>query len=254
MSDVRAERTDGRRTVPRHIAIVMDGNGRWAKARMMPRQAGHRAGAESVRQVVETAGRMGVEVLTLFAFSSENWARPQDEVSVLMDLFLRTLEKESVRLHEHNVRIRMIGERSRLSRRLQEQMASAEALTADNTGLTLVIAASFGGRWDLTQAARRIAEDVRDGRLDPDAVDEPCMASYLSLDGLPDPDLLIRTGGEKRISNFLLWHLAYAELLFVDTLWPDFGGDELRAAVDAFASRERRFGMTTEQVGRVNRA
>ncbi len=254
MSDVSAERKDPRRDVPRHIAIVMDGNGRWAKARMMPRQAGHRAGAESVRQVVEAAGKMGVEVLTLFAFSSENWARPQEEVSVLMDLFLRTLEKESVRLHEHNVRIRMIGDRARLSRRLQEQMASAEALTADNTGLTLVIAASYGGRWDLAEAARRMARDARDGRLDPGEVNEQCMASYLSLDGLPDPDLLIRTGGEKRISNFLLWHLAYAELLFVDTLWPDFGVDELHSAVDAYAGRERRFGRTGEQVERVGRA
>ena len=221
---------------------------------MMPRQAGHRAGAESVRQVVEAAGKMGVEVLTLFAFSSENWSRPQEEVSVLMDLFLRTLEKESVRLHEHNVRIRMIGDRGRLSRRLQEQMASAEALTADNTGLTLVIAASYGGRWDLAEAARRMAQDARDGRLDPGEVNEQSMGAYLSLDGLPDPDLLIRTGGEKRISNFLLWHLAYAELLFVDTLWPDFGTEELHAAVDAFAGRERRFGMTGEQTGRVGRA
>lgn len=254
MSDVSAERNDRRRHVPRHIAIVMDGNGRWAKARMMPRQAGHRAGAESVRQVVEAAGKMGVEVLTLFAFSSENWSRPQEEVSVLMDLFLRTLEKESVRLHEHNVRIRMIGDRARLSRRLQEQMASAEALTADNTGLTLVIAASYGGRWDLARAARRMAQDSRDGQLDPNEINEQCMTSYLSLDGLPEPDLLIRTGGEKRISNFLLWHLAYAELLFVDTLWPDFGTDELHAALDAFAGRERRFGMTAEQVERVGRA
>ena len=254
MSDVSAESSDARRNVPRHIAIVMDGNGRWAKARMMPRQAGHRAGADAVRRVVEAAGKMGVEVLTLFAFSSENWARPQEEVSVLMDLFLRTLEKESVRLHEHNVRIRMIGDRARLSARLQEQMASAEALTAENTGLTLVIATSYGGRWDRAQAARRMAEDARDGRLEPADVNEQRMASYLSLDGLPDPDLLIRTGGEKRISNFLLWHLAYAELLFVETLWPDFGADELHAAVDAFAGRERRFGMTAEQVGRASRA
>lgn len=254
MSDETAERHRSGQGVPRHIAIVMDGNGRWARARLMPRQAGHRAGADAVRRVVEAAGQMGVEVLTLFAFSSENWARPQEEVSVLMELFVRTLEKESVRLHEHNVRIRMIGERARLSSRLREQIEAAEALTADNTGMTLVIAASFGGRWDIVQATRRIAADARDGRLDPEALQEQDVASYLSLSGLPDADLLIRTGGEKRISNFLLWHLAYAELHFVETLWPDFGAEELRQAVDVFAGRERRFGRTGDQVGRFGRA
>lgn len=254
MSDEKAQRNRPDAAVPRHIAIVMDGNGRWARSRFMPRQAGHRAGVDSVRQVVETAGRLGVEALTLFAFSSENWSRPNDEVSVLMDLMLKTLQKESARLHENNVRIRLIGERGHLSGRLRTEIAEAERLTADNTGLTLVVAVSFGGRWDMVQAARRFAQDVRDGLREPDELDEGLFSGYLSLDGLPDPDLLIRTGGEQRISNFLLWHLAYAELHFVDTLWPDFGAEELKAAIATFAGRERRFGRTSEQVERLSRA
>ncbi|SEO54504.1 isoprenyl transferase [Aquisalimonas asiatica] len=254
MSDDTAQRNRPDAAVPRHIAIVMDGNGRWARSRFMPRQAGHRAGVDSVRQVVETAGHLGVEALTLFAFSSENWSRPNDEVSVLMDLMLRTLQKESARLHQNNVRIRLIGERSHLSERLRLEIAEAERLTEHNTGLTLVVAVSFGGRWDMLQAARRFAQDVREGVRDPDDLDEALFSGYLSLDGLPDPDLLIRTGGEQRISNFLLWHLAYAELHFVDTLWPDFGAEELKAAVASFAGRERRFGLTSEQVERLSRA
>ncbi len=249
-----AERNRFEGGVPRHIAIVMDGNGRWARARFMPRHAGHRAGVSSVRKVVETAGELGVEVLTLFAFSSENWDRPAEEVSVLMDLLLRTLQKESARLHEHNVRIRLIGERSRLSLRLRQEIAAAEELTASNTGLTLVIAASFGGRWDLLQAARQVAEDVQSGLLSADELDEQRFSGYLSLGGLPDPDLLIRTGGEQRVSNFLLWHLAYAELHFVNTLWPDFGAEELKAAVENFGGRKRRFGRTEEQAERLSRA
>lgn len=254
MSDEIAQRNRSDAAVPRHIAIVMDGNGRWARSRFMPRQAGHRAGVDSVRQVVETAGRLGVEALTLFAFSSENWSRPNDEVSVLMDLMLKTLQKESARLHANNVRIRLIGDRSHLSERLRREIADAERLTADNSGLTLVVAVSYGGRWDIAQAARRFAQDVRDGLREPDELDEGLLSGYLSLDGLPDPDLLIRTGGEQRISNFLLWHLAYAELHFVDTLWPDFGAEELKAAIASFAARERRFGRTSEQVERLSRA
>lgn len=252
MTNHEADQETGR--VPRHIAIVMDGNGRWARKRLMPRQAGHRAGAEAVRRVVETAGNMGVEALTLFAFSSENWSRPTEEISVLMELFMRTLEKESARLHEHNVRIRVMGQRERLGRQLREQIEAAEALTADNTGMTLVIAASYGGRWDIVQACQAIARRAQDGDLDPGEVDAGTVAEHMSLRGLPDPDLLIRTGGEKRVSNFLLWHLAYTELCFVDTLWPDFGAEDLRAAVDFYRGRQRRFGRTAEQVERFSRA
>ena len=254
MTDGRSDNDSGTRGVPRHIAIVMDGNGRWAKARMMPRYAGHRAGVESVRRVIEQCGRLGVEVLTLFAFSSENWQRPDEEVSVLMELFLRTLERESSRLHEHNVRIRLIGEREKLGARLREQVEAVEALTADNDGLTLVIAASFGGRWDLTSACRRIAAEAAAGRLDPEAIDEKTVGGHLSLAGLPEPDLLIRTGGEQRISNFLLWHLAYAELYFSPVLWPDFGAEQLLEAVDSYRGRERRYGRTAEQLEAAGRA
>lgn len=244
----------GERLVPRHVAVVMDGNGRWAQARFMPRPAGHRAGVEAVRRIVEACGRRGVEVLTLFAFSSENWTRPEEEVSVLMDLLLRTLEREAGKLHKNNVRIRMIGDRGRFSERLQRQIASVEQLTADNTGLTLVIAASYGGRWDMTQAARRIAEAIRDGVLRPEQVNEQLVDGMLSMGDLPDPDLLIRTGGESRISNFLLWQLAYAELYFSPVLWPDFRESHLDEALDWYAGRERRFGRTSDQLGRLNRA
>ena len=240
--------------LPRHVAIVMDGNGRWARKRLLPRHAGHRAGAESVRKVVETCGRRGVEVLTLFAFSSENWKRPKEEVGVLMELFLRTLEKEKDRLHKNNVRVRVIGERTRLNSTLQERIAAAEAQTASNTGLTLVVAASYGGRWDIAQAARRLAKDVRDGRMDVEAIDENAFDQYVCLSDLPTPDLFIRTGGEHRISNFLLWQLAYSELYFTETLWPDFGESEFQRALDAFAGRQRRFGLTGDQVGRVGNA
>ncbi|MCC5856916.1 MAG: isoprenyl transferase [Ectothiorhodospiraceae bacterium] len=240
--------------VPRHVAVVMDGNGRWAQARFLPRPAGHRAGVDAVRRIVEACGRRGVKVLTLFAFSSENWTRPEEEVSVLMDLMLRTLEKEASRLHENNVRVRMIGDRSRFSHRLQRQIAAAEELTADNTGLTLVIAVSYGGRWDLAQAARRIAEAVQDGSLDPEQVNESLVEGMLNTADLPPTDLLIRTGGESRISNFLLWQLAYAELYFTPVLWPDFREAHLDEAFDWYAGRERRFGRTSEQLGRVSRA
>ncbi len=240
--------------VPRHVAVVMDGNGRWAQARFLPRPAGHRSGVDAVRRIVEACGRRGVKVLTLFAFSSENWTRPEEEVSVLMDLMLRTLEKEASRLHENNVRVRMIGDRSRFSHRLQRQIAAAEELTADNTGLTLVIAVSYGGRWDLAEAARRIAEAVQDGRLEPEQVNETLVEGMLNTAEVPPVDLLIRTGGERRISNFLLWQLAYAELYFTPVLWPDFREAHLDEAFDWYAGRERRFGRTSEQLGRVSRA
>lgn len=239
---------------PRHLAVIMDGNGRWARLRRLPRPAGHHAGVDAVRRTVETCAREGIQVLTLFAFSSENWRRPEDEVSLLMDLLLRTLEKEAVKLHQSNVRIRLIGDRDRLGRRLRQQIARVEDLTADNNGLTLVIAASYGGQWDIARAARRLAEDVRHGLLAPEQIDEKLLADRVSLADLPMPDLLIRTGGERRISNFLLWQLAYAELYFTEVLWPEFGEAELMSALEWYAGRERRFGQTSDQVGRAHRA
>ena len=233
---------------PRHIAIVMDGNGRWATARYLPRPAGHREGVRAVRRVVQACQERGVEVLTLFAFSSENWRRPHREVSLLMDLFLTTLRSEMRRLQENNVRVSFIGERSAFSALLQTYMGQAEEQTAANTGLRLVIAANYGGRWDVLQAARRLATAAAEGRLAPAEITAPMMDRCLSLSGLPEPDLFIRTGGEQRISNFLLWHLAYTELYFTDRLWPDFDASALDEALAAFASRPRRFGMTDEQL------
>ncbi len=250
----QAGATAGHNEIPRHVAVVMDGNGRWAQARFMPRPAGHRAGVEAVRRVVEACGQRGVEVLTLFAFSSENWTRPQDEVSVLMDLLLRTMEKEAGKLHENNVRIQIIGDRTRFNDRLQRQINSVEHLTVNNDGMRLVIAISYGGRWDLIQATRRIAEAVRNGELEPEQVEEALFGGFLSTDGLPDPDLLIRTGGERRVSNFLLWQLAYTELYFSPVLWPDFRESHLDEAFAWYAGRQRRFGRTGDQVERLNRA
>jgi len=234
--------------IPRHIAIIMDGNGRWAKSRYLPRTAGHHAGVSSVRKVIEYCGSAGVEVLTLFAFSSENWRRPQQEVSVLMSLFLSTLQKEAERLHQQNVRLRVIGDRSAFALALQQQIAAVESMTSANTGLTLVIAANYGGRWEITQAVRRVLRQVADGLLDPEAVTTETLGASLDLADLPEPDLFIRTGGEKRISNFLLWQLAYTELYFTDTLWPDFDESALEQAIKDYAGRQRRFGYTGEQV------
>jgi len=234
--------------LPRHIAIIMDGNGRWAKSRYLPRTAGHHAGVGSVRKVIEYCGTAGVEVLTLFAFSSENWRRPQQEVSVLMGLFLSTLEREAERLHKKNVRLRVIGDRTVFAAELQEKIAAVESLTAENDGLNLVIAANYGGRWEITQAVRRVAAQAAAGLLDPDAITAEVLASHFELVGLPEPDLFIRTGGEKRISNFLLWQLAYTELYFTDTLWPDFDEAALEEAIKDYAGRQRRFGYTGEQV------
>ncbi len=235
-------------TRPRHIAIVMDGNGRWAKRRGQPRTAGHRAGVRATREIVEACARRGVEVLTLFAFSSENWRRPATEVSLLMELFVSTLDREVKRLHENRVRMRFIGERGAFGERLRERIARAETLTAGNTGLVLNIAANYGGRWDIARAARRIASEVAQGRLDPEQVDAEAVAARVCLADVPEPDLFIRTGGERRISNFLLWQIAYSELYFTDTLWPDFDSDCLDAAMADFARRQRRFGKTGEQV------
>jgi len=236
---------------PRHVAIIMDGNGRWASRRRLPRFAGHKAGVETVKEVVRACGEKGIEVLTLFAFSSENWRRPQEEVGLLMGLFMTALDQQVRKLHEHNIRLRIIGDRSAFSRTLQQRIEAAEALTGNNSGLNLVIAANYGGRWDVVQATRIIAARVGAGALNPDEIDSALMQSLLSLSDLPEPDLFIRTGGEKRVSNFLLWHLAYTELYFTDTLWPDFDRQAFDGALASFATRQRRFGRTGDQVATV---
>lgn len=234
--------------LPRHVAIIMDGNGRWAKKRHQPRVAGHRAGVENVRSLVQQCVETGIECLTLFAFSSENWRRPPAEVRLLMDLFVSALREEMRRLHENGVRLAVIGDRTVFSSRLQAAIAEAEALTRHNARLKLNVAANYGGRWDITEAARGLAEEVRAGRLELSAITPELLGARLSLAGLPEPDLFIRSGGEQRISNYLLWQLAYTELHFTDCLWPDFDRAEFTKALDSYASRQRRFGMTAEQV------
>jgi undecaprenyl diphosphate synthase len=234
--------------VPRHIAIVMDGNGRWAKKRILPRTAGHQAGVKAVQKVLKRCGERGVKVLTLFAFSSENWRRPEEEVHVLMELFVSTLEEQTETLHENGIRLRFIGDRSAFSEKLQDEIANSEETTKGNSRLTLVIAANYGGRWDMLQAVRRIARDVEQGLISADSISMASIDSRLSFPDLPEPDLFIRTGGEYRISNFLLWQLAYTELYFTETLWPDFNEKSLDLAIDAYAGRQRRFGCTSEQI------
>ena len=234
--------------IPRHVAVIMDGNGRWAKARGKPRHAGHRAGVKSVRATVEIAAERGVEYLTLFAFSSENWGRPPEEVSNLMSLFLEALRREVDELHRNGVRLIFIGARAELKPRLVKMIAAAEAKTAANTGLTLNIAVAYGGRWDIVSACRNLAARVANGELAVDAIDEQALSNELQLAAVPDPDLLIRTGGEQRVSNFLLWNLAYAELWFTDVLWPEFGEDVFDQALNFFAQKQRRYGQTSTQV------
>jgi len=233
--------------VPRHVAIIMDGNGRWSKQRLLPRVAGHHRGVEAVRATVRASVERGIAYLTLFAFSSENWRRPADEVSILMDLFLRSLEQEVAKLHDNGIRFRTIGDLTPFNARIRDLIAAGEAMTADNTGLTLTVAANYGGRWDIAQAAQKLfaAHPARatGAPLPPEAL-EP----YLALSYAPEPDLFIRTGGEQRISNFLLWQLAYTELYFTDLLWPDFDAAALDAAIESCRQRERRFGRTSEQV------
>jgi undecaprenyl diphosphate synthase len=231
-----------------HIAVIMDGNGRWARKRKLPRQAGHRAGVRAARAIVEACGRRKVKALTLFAFSSENWQRPRREVGALMRLFVEALERETEELHANGVRLRFIGDRDALAPVLKGRMREVEDYTRDNTGLALNIAVAYGGRWDLVRAARSLAREAAAGHLDPETIDEQSLTERLSLAGLPDPDLLIRTGGERRISNFLLWHLAYSECWFTDVLWPDFDEAELDRALTRFAATERRFGLTPEQL------
>lgn len=239
------------RPVPRHVAIIMDGNGRWAKQRFLPRPAGHRAGVAAVRRTVEHCIERGVEVLTLFAFSSENWRRPPQEVSLLMELFIATLERETARLHKNGVRLRVIGDTSQFAPMLQTKIKESEAMTADNQRLTLVIAANYGGRWDMTQACRALAAEVKTGLLQLDELTPELIQSRMALADLPEPDLFIRTGGEQRISNFLLWQLAYTELYFTPLLWPDFNEVALDEALTSFSSRQRRFGYTGDQIERV---
>ena len=231
--------------IPRHIAVIMDGNGRWAKKRFLPRIAGHKRGVEVVRDMVKQCATLGVEYLTLFAFSSENWRRPAEEVSFLMGLFLEALKREVSKLHQNNIRLIMIGDRSRFDAALQKQIADAEHQTRDNKGLTLTIAANYGGRWDLLQAMNRMqeAQPELSGKFT-----EQDIAPYLSMHYAPEPDLFIRTGGEQRISNFLLWQLAYSEFYFTDTLWPDFDEAALNQAIKSYQKRERRFGRTSEQL------
>ncbi|MBJ6980460.1 MULTISPECIES: polyprenyl diphosphate synthase [unclassified Luteimonas] len=234
--------------VPRHVAVIMDGNGRWAARRKRPRAIGHRAGARAVNLCIDFCIERGIEALTLFAFSSENWGRPADEVGALMKLFLNALDREVGELHRRGVRVRFIGERSRFDPAIASRMQAAEALTAGNTRLALSIAASYGGRQDIARAARELAAEVAAGRMSPEDIDESALAARLALADVPAPDLFIRTGGDLRISNFLLWQLAYTELWFTDLLWPDLDVATLEQALDAFASRERRFGLTGEQV------
>jgi len=233
---------------PQHVAIIMDGNGRWARSRGLPRPAGHRAGVKVVRRVVEECARRKVRYLTLFAFSSENWRRPPDEVGTLMNLFLDSLSREAANLHRNQVRIRFIGDREMLGGELKRRMEDAESLTEGNAGLGLSVAMAYGGRWDITQACRSLAADVSAGILSPSEIGEAQVAARLALGGIGDPDLFIRTGGEQRISNFLLWNLAYTELYFTDVLWPEFATSHLDAAFAFFAQRERRFGKTSAQL------
>jgi undecaprenyl diphosphate synthase len=234
--------------LPQHVAIIMDGNGRWARARGLPRPAGHRASVKVVRRVVEECASRQVRFLTLFAFSSENWRRPADEVGLLMSLFLDALVREIGDLHKNQVRVKFIGDRAALSVELVTRMVAAETLTQGNAGLTLTVAVAYGGRWDIAQACRALAADAAAGRVDPAVIDENAVAGKLALAGMPDPDLLIRTGGEQRISNFLLWNFAYSELYFCDALWPEFAPQDLATAFEHYAQRERRFGKTSAQL------
>jgi len=247
MSDKVQSEPQSLAQLPRHVAVIMDGNGRWAQNRGLPRFAGHKAGVETVRSAVELCVELGIEVLTIFAFSSENWRRPAAEVGLLMDLFVLALNREVKRLKRNDVRLLIIGDRNAFPEKLQARIVAAEEITAECGGLTLQVAANYGGRWDMTCAARSIAAQVRSGQIEPSAITEETISAALSTAGLPDPDLFIRTGGEQRLSNFLLWQSAYAEVYFTDRLWPDFDKKAFMQALQAFAGRQRRFGRTSEQ-------
>ena len=238
--------------LPQHIAIIMDGNGRWANRRQLPRIAGHRAGVENVRVIVERCAQLGIKGLTLFAFSSENWRRPPTEVRLLLELFSAALEQEVERLNKNGVCLQIIGDRAGFPRKLQSRIERAEKLTRNNEALTLVIAANYGGRWDITQASRQVAKEVAAGRLAPEDINEDTISKYLCLTDLPEPDLFIRSGGEQRVSNYLLWQLAYTELYFTECLWPDFDATEFDRALQSYALRQRRFGMTGDQIELAN--
>ncbi|WP_194437485.1 polyprenyl diphosphate synthase [Vibrio fluminensis] len=234
--------------LPKHIAIIMDGNGRWAKAQGKPRVFGHKNGVSAVRKTISTAARLGIKAVTLFAFSSENWRRPEEEVGVLMELFITVLSTEVKRLHKNGLRLRVIGDTSRFNQRLQQKIAQAEELTAGNSGMVINIAANYGGKWDITEATKQIARQVQQGELNVDQINESLITQHLTMSDLPEVDLLIRTSGECRISNFMLWQLAYAEMYFTPIYWPEFNEDSLIEAVTWFIERERRFGCTGEQV------
>lgn len=234
--------------LPRHVAIIMDGNGRWAKDRGLPRVAGHKKGAESARRIVEVCAEKGIQHLTLFTFSSENWRRPEKEVKLLLELFVSALDKEIKKLHKRNVKFQAIGDISAFDEKIRKSIEYAEKLTENNTKLTLTTAVNYGGQWDITEACKKIAAEVKNGSIEPEEISKELLEKYICLSGLPAPDLFIRTGGEKRVSNFLLWQLAYTELYFSDVLWPDFDKNAFDQAIQSFVTRQRRFGQTSEQV------
>ena len=234
--------------IPNHVAVVMDGNGRWAKKRFLPRTAGHRAGVNATRSIVENCDQLGIKALTVFAFSSENWSRPKKEVDALMSIFVSTLKSEMARLKKQNVCVKFIGDRTAFPEALQNVINETEVTTSDNTGLVLTIAANYGGRWDMVEACKRVAKKVSSGEISAEDINESLVSEEMSLAGLPDIDLFIRTGGDSRISNFLLWQLAYTELYFTETLWPDFGAESLEEAVAWYGTRQRRFGKTPDQI------
>ena len=235
-------------SIPHHVAIVMDGNGRWAKKRFLPRTAGHREGVKAVQNTIEACAKAGVKVLTLFAFSSENWNRPKAEVVSLMDLFVSSLEKEVGKLKENGVQLKFIGDRSGFSQKLQDKIEEAEQLTGNNDKFLLNIAANYGGRWDVVQACKNICQNVQDKKIKIEEINEQAFAAYLSTGTTPDPDLFIRTAGEQRISNFLIWQMAYTEFYYTDVFWPEFNEQQLHLALEQFSQRKRRFGLTQEQV------
>lgn len=228
--------------MPKHVAIIMDGNNRWAKQKHLPSVAGHKAGASAVRRTVEAAVKHKIQVLTLFAFSSENWARPRVEVDALMTLFMRVLKKEVKRMNQYNIRLKIMGDVTGFSANLQKQIAITEQATADNNGLQLVVAANYGGRWDIAEAAKSVCQQVVSGELSLDAVDETVLAQHIQLSNLPDPDMILRTSGEQRVSNFLLWQAAYSEFIFLPVLWPDFNQMDFEFAITQFQQRQRRYG------------
>ncbi|EJG1802863.1 TPA: isoprenyl transferase [Vibrio parahaemolyticus] len=235
-------------SLPKHIAIIMDGNGRWAKSKGKPRVFGHKKGVNAVRKTVAAASKLGIKAMTLFAFSSENWRRPEEEVGLLMELFITVLSSEVKKLHKNNLQLRVIGDTSRFSERLQKKIVEAENLTASNTGMVINIAANYGGKWDITEAAKALALKARNGEIRVEDINEQLITEHLTMADLPEVDLLIRTSGECRISNFMLWQMAYAEMYFTPEFWPEFDEDSLVEAVTWFINRERRFGCTGEQV------